>query len=84
MSLADTIYQKSLSLPPEKAREVIDFIDFIKARRPATGADDVSESPSLLAAFEEAGLVGCLDTDEQLATTYKEQLDFSQKHGDQS
>lgn len=32
MSLADTIYQKSLELPTDKAIEVIDFIDFIQTR----------------------------------------------------
>ncbi|MEY3759782.1 MAG: hypothetical protein RIR39_1273 [Pseudomonadota bacterium] len=32
MNLAETIYQKSLDLPEEKAIEVIDFIDFIKNR----------------------------------------------------
>lgn len=32
MNLAETIYQKSLTLPPEKAQVVIDFIDFIKTR----------------------------------------------------
>lgn len=32
MSLAQTIYQKSLDLPEEKAIEVIDFIDFLKRK----------------------------------------------------
>lgn len=32
MNLAETIYQKSLDLPTEKAIEVIDFIDFLKNR----------------------------------------------------
>jgi hypothetical protein len=32
MTLAETIYQKSLDLPDEKAIEVIDFIDFLKSR----------------------------------------------------
>lgn len=32
-------------------------------------------------AFEQAGLIGCIETDEQLSTTYKEKLDFSFKHG---
>ena len=32
MNLAETIYQKSLDLPAEKAIEVIDFIDFLKNR----------------------------------------------------
>jgi hypothetical protein len=84
MTLAETIYQKSLALPPEKAREVLDFIDFIKDRRntvePASRTA-VSDPKSLLDVFDEAGLVGCLETDEQLSTTYKAQLDFSHKHG---
>jgi hypothetical protein len=33
MTLAEVIYQKSRDLPPDKASEVIDFIEFIKARR---------------------------------------------------
>ena len=32
MNLAETIYQKSLDLPEDKAVEVIDFIDFLKNR----------------------------------------------------
>ncbi|NJM12283.1 MAG: hypothetical protein HC889_10700 [Synechococcaceae cyanobacterium SM1_2_3] len=40
-----------------------------------------NEEPSpLYRAFEEAGLIGCIETDEQLATTYKQKLDFSHKH----
>ncbi|MBK1621061.1 hypothetical protein CKO42_22085 [Lamprobacter modestohalophilus] len=84
MTLAETIYQKSLTLPPEKAREVLDFIDFIKDRPGVTAADSdrgAAKRRSLLEVFEEAGLVGCLETDEQLSTTYKAQLDFSHKHG---
>ena len=41
-----------------------------------------AEAPiTLKSAFEEAGLIGCLETDDQLATTYKDKLDFSVKHG---
>lgn len=74
MNLTDTIYQKILDLPPEKAQQVIDFIDFIKTRSPA------SPAISLQSAFEEAGLIGCLETDEQLSTTYKDKLNFAAKH----
>lgn len=41
------IYQKSKDLPEEKAREVIDFIDFLKTRIPQadeTGAREEQES----------------------------------------
>ena len=39
------------------------------------------ELSPLYRAFEEAGLIECIETDEQLATTYKQKLDFSYKHG---
>ncbi len=32
MSLADTIYQRSLKLPDEAAREALDFIEFLSQR----------------------------------------------------
>ncbi|SEH05053.1 DUF2281 domain-containing protein [Candidatus Venteria ishoeyi] len=85
MSLADTIYQKSLDLPIDKATEVIDFIDFIKMRTDSkttiqTDAQNIKPS-NLYQAFEQAGLIGCLKTDEQLSTTYKQKLNFSHKHG---
>lgn len=45
-------------------------------------AIDQSAEPSpLYQAFEKAGLIGCIETDEQLSTTYKQKLDFSYKHG---
>lgn len=82
MTLAETIYQKSLELPDNKAIEVIDFIDFIKSRSQSTTVvQPVGSPPSLYQAFRDAGLIGCIETDEQLATTYKEKLDFSFKHG---
>ena len=75
MSVADTIYRKSLDLPDDKAHEVIDFIDFIKNRPVLVEKMPVNEqnisSSSLYQAFAEAGLIGCLETDEQLASTYK-------------
>ncbi len=37
----------------------------------------------LYKALEEAGFVGCIETDEQLSTTYKQKLDFARKYGEQ-
>ena len=31
-------------------------------------------------AFEQAGLIGCIESDEQLSSNYKEKVDFSFKH----
>ena len=81
MTLAETIYQKSLSLPEEKAREVLNFIDALQQQPKHTDVHRIdSQSSSLLAIFEKAGLVGCLATEEQLSTNYKTVLDYSQKH----
>lgn len=74
MNLAETTDQKSLTRPPEKAREVLDFIDFIKDRLnfpEADGDTGAAEPRSLLEVFENTGLVGCLETDEQRSTTHK-------------
>lgn len=73
MNLVETIYQKSLDLPPEKAQQVIEFIDFIKTRSSA------SPTISLQSAFEESGLIGYLETYEQLSTTYKDKLNVTTK-----
>ncbi len=40
MNLAETIYQKSLDLPTDKAIEVIDFIDFLKKRMSSKNSFD--------------------------------------------
>ena len=46
-----------------------------------TMATDEKTASPIYQAFEQAGLIGCIETDEQLSTTYKEKLDFSFKHG---
>jgi hypothetical protein len=82
MTLAETNYQKSLSLPEEKARAVLNFIDAFQQHHKHTAVHiGDSQNSSLLAVFEKAGLVGCLATDEQLSTNYKTVLDYSRKHG---
>lgn len=45
MNLAETIYQKSLDLPEEKAIEVIDFIDFLKSRSRANQLIGQAKTP---------------------------------------
>ena len=45
-------------------------------------APDTGDS-AFFQALEAAGFVGCIETDEQLATTYKNRLDFSAKCGTQ-
>lgn len=42
--------------------------------------EEDAKSP-LYQAFEEAGLIGCIDTGGQLSSNYKAEMDFSIKHG---
>ncbi|HXU44976.1 MAG TPA: hypothetical protein VN783_05585 [Thermoanaerobaculia bacterium] len=75
------------ALPPHLRAEVQDFVQFVKLKHglpaaPAAvaNAPDSGDSP-FFQALEAAGLVGCIETDEQLSTTYKGRLDFSAKTG---
>lgn len=42
---------------------------------------EVSDSVPLYQALENIGFIGCIETDQQLSTTYKQHLDFSDKCG---
>ena len=43
--------------------------------------DDTEEPSPLYQALGAIGFIGCIETDDQLSTTYKERLDFSHKCG---
>ena len=82
MNTLHQIQAEVAALPVNLQAEVLDFVEFIKQRRglPRTmpqgvGAEvDTDDSP-LFQALAEAGLVGCIDTKEQLARHYKRQID---------
>lgn len=88
MSILNRIESEIAALPPNLRAEVLDFVQFVKQRHglPAVSAapadvaaaSDIGDS-ALFQALVAAGLVGCVETDEQLATTYKTRLDFSAK-----
>lgn len=87
MTTLSKIESEIAALPPNLRAEVLDFVRFVKQRHglptaPAAvvAAPDTGDSP-FFQALEEAGFVGCIETDEQLATTYKNRLDFSAKCG---
>ncbi len=62
-------------------------MQFVKRRHglPSTPVDGAAAQnaadSTFFRALEAAGLVGCINTDEQLSTTYKQQLDFLAKCG---
>jgi hypothetical protein len=87
MSMQSNIESEIATLPPSLRAEVLDFVQFVKQRHglPAStlvnaNAADTGDS-SFFQALEAAGLVGCIETDEQLSVSYKNKLDFSDKHG---
>ena len=87
MSTLSDIQTEIAALPPDLRAEVLDFVHFVKQRHrlpvaPAAvaAAPDTGDS-ALFQALEGAGFVGCIETDEQLATIYKDQLDYSAKRG---
>lgn len=84
------IQSEIAALPPHLLAEVLDFVQFVKRRHglptlPTTEVSSMGEegdSP-LYQALVAAGFVGCIETEEQLSTTYKRRLDFSGKCGEQ-
>jgi hypothetical protein len=87
MSTLSQIESEFAALPLNLRAEVLDFVQFVKQRHglpraPASPAPaaDTGDSPFFLA-LKDVGFIGCIETDEQLSTTYKSQLDFSSKTG---
>ncbi|MCX8520340.1 MAG: hypothetical protein ORN28_02245 [Rhodoferax sp.] len=85
MSIAKMIASEIAALPPHLQEEVLDFVQFVKLRHgitkhplSETTAVDSNDSP-FFQALSNAGLVGCISTDEQLSTNYKRRIDFSAK-----
>lgn len=86
MSTLSKLESEIASLPPNLRAEVLDFVGFVKQRHGLSAAPetvaatpDTGDSP-FFQALEATGLVGCIETDEQLSTTYKNRLDFSAKY----
>jgi len=90
MTTANKIESEISDLPPHLQTEVLDFVRFVKQRHGifqmsiADGnAQSGGDSP-FFQALSEAGFVGCIETDEQLSTSYKKHIDFSAKVGVQA
>lgn len=90
MSIPKNIESEIAELPPNLLAEVLDFVQFVKQRHglragtpkheAASTATDTGDS-ALFQALSASGFVGCIETDEQLASTYKKRIDFSAKSG---
>jgi hypothetical protein len=89
MPTLSDIQSEIAALPPNLRAEVIDFVQFVKRRHglPTAPAPNIATTETGDSAFFQAleaiGFVGCIESDEQLSTTYKGGLDFSGKCGTQ-
>lgn len=92
MAFGDELASEIALLPADLREEVADFVAFIKQRHLGGPANlKASRSPvaplpatapsELYLALEAAGLVGCIDTNDQAASHYKAMIDFSGKAG---
>ena len=87
MTTPNKIESEIAALPPHLQAEVLDFVQFVKHRHGIAkvsiadgNAQGGGDSP-FFRALSEAGFVGCIETDEQLSTSYKRHIDFSAKVG---
>jgi hypothetical protein len=84
--LDDTRTERLLTLQQRLNKSVSEIIaDLIDAKwNQNTEAQANSKVSPIYQAFEDAGLIGCIATGEQLSSNYKDKMDFSIKTGDSS
>lgn len=77
----EEIETEILHLSALEQQRLVAFIEKLRLQKANSTPvpTDTSEVSAIYQAFEKAGLIGCISTDEQLSTTYKEKLDFSVK-----
>ena len=86
MTTPNKIESEIAALPPHLQAEVLDFVQFVKQRHGIAKGTMVQvaaaggDSP-FFEALSRSGFVGCIETDEQLATHYKRHINFSAKVG---
>jgi hypothetical protein len=76
MSLSvEEVSAKFSKLPTREQQQVIDFIKSLESKTMQLPSHSQA-TLSIYQVFEQAGLIGCIETNEQLSTNYKEKLDF--------
>lgn len=69
------ILEKIVTLNQFQKQEVLDFIDFICDRPQVQSQPNLnSQEKSTYQKFVESGLIGCVEVEENLSTTYKQVL----------
>jgi hypothetical protein len=81
MSLTtEEVSAKFLKLSEYEKQQVSNFIEALQSKVIEPSAQP-RNSLSIYQVVEQAGLIGCIETNEQLSVNYKEKLDFSSKYG---
>lgn len=81
MSLSvEEVSAKFLKLSAQEQQQLSDFIESLQSKVIQPSAQP-RNSLSIYQVVEQAGLIGCIETNEQLSVNYKEKLDFSSKYG---
>jgi hypothetical protein len=76
---AEKLFALQKRLNKNVSEIIADLID--ASWRKTTETSIEAESSALYQAFNAAGLIGCITTDEELSTSYKDKMDFSNKTG---
>ena len=75
LSQEQIILEKIVTLNSFQKQEVLDFIDFIRSRTQVQSQPSVApQEKSTYQKFVESGLIGCVEVEEDLSTTYKQVL----------
>ncbi len=76
----EEVSAKFLKLSEYEKQQVSNFIESLQSKVIQPSAQP-RNSLSIYQMVEQVGLIGCIETNEQLSMNYKEKLDSSSKHG---
>lgn len=76
---AEKLFDLQKHLNKNVSEIIADLIDATWGKTTDTSIE--TESSPLYQAFNGAGLIGCIATDEELSTSYKDKIDFSNRTG---
>lgn len=76
MTVTEQLHNEIEQLPEPLAREVLDFLRFIRFQHSKTEAHSQPEKTAkdLYVYFEKTGMIGCIEAEEDLSEDYKQQL----------
>lgn len=74
MTSLTQIQQDIATLPPEAQQIIFDLVDVLKSRYQIRASQPENQPNNTYQRFLESGLIGCMEAEENLASTYKQVL----------